>query len=490
MGSRSVIGRQIADYRAEHEHEILAEFCELLRHRNVATNRQDIASNAEAVSDALRRRGFDVQLLDDGSDCPPCVLGELTVPGATRTVVFYAHYDGQPADQPGWTTDPWTPTVRSGSTAAGAADVDWQQARTVDPEWRIYARSASDDKAPVQAMLSALDALRCTGNAPIVNIKVLYEGEEEQGSPHLSGILSRHREAIAGDLFVLSDGPQHPSGRFQLFFGVRGMTGLELTVYGPTRPLHSGHFGNWAPNPAIMLVHLLAALRDDDGAVLIPGFTADVRDLTGAERAALTALPGTDRAIAAELALGRTEGQDSLAASISRPALNLRGIEVGAVGERAANTIDTRARASIDFRLVPDQTPDRIRDCTERYLADLGWTVVAADPDTATLAAHPRLVKAEWQSGYPAYRAGFDSPPVCALIESVTRAIGVEPLLVPMLGGSLPLHTIAATLAMPVVGMPIANYDNNQHGANENLRIGNLWAAIDLYAQLLVDLSW
>lgn len=456
----------------------------------MATDQQDIAANAEVVSDALRRRGFDVRLLDDGSDCPPCVFGELTVPGAVRTVVFYAHYDGQPADQQGWTTDPWTPTVRSGGTAAGAVGVDWQQARPVDPEWRIYARSASDDKAPVQAMLSALDALRATGHAPVVNIKVLYEGEEEQGSPHLSGILSRHRDALAGDLFVLSDGPQHPSGRFQLFFGVRGMTGLELTVYGPARPLHSGHFGNWAPNPAIMLVQLLAALRDDDGAVLIPDFAADVRDLSSAERAALTALPDTDRAIAAELTLGRTEGRDSLAASIARPALNLRGIEVGAVGQQAANTIETRARASIDFRLVPDQTPARIRESTERFLADLGWTVVSTEPDSATLAAHPRVVKAEWQPGYPAYRAGVESPPVAALIESVSRAIGAEPLLVPMLGGSLPLHTIAATLEMPVVGLPIANYDNNQHGANENLRIGNLWAAIDLYAQLLSDLSW
>lgn len=489
IGSR-VITQDVAEYRARHEHEILAEFCDLLRHANVATNLNDIADNAATITAALRRRGFEIQLLDDGSDCPPCVFGELTTPGAVRTVVFYAHYDGQPADQHGWTAEPWMPTVRSGRSAATATDVEWQHARSIDPEWRIYARSASDDKAPIQAMLSALDALRSAGHTPAVNVKVLYEGEEEQGSPHLPRILSRHRRALVGDLFVLSDGSRHPSGRQQLFFGARGLIFLDLTVYGPSRPLHSGHFGNWAPNPAVMLVHLLAALRDEEGVVRIPRFSDDVRDLTSAERAAQAFLPDSDQAIAADLALGRTEGREGLAASILRPALNLRGIEVGSVGKRASNTIETSARASIDFRLVPDQTPTRVREITERYLQDLGWTVVSAEPDNRMLAAHPRVVKAEWRPAYPAYRAAIGSPPVSAVIQSVTRATGVEPLLVPMLGGSVPLHTIASTLDMPVVGIPLANYDNNQHGADENLRIGNLWDAIDLYAHLLCDLCW
>src|SRR5262249_3538747 len=158
-----------------------------------------------------------------------------------------AHYDGQPASQPEWRSSPWQPVVRAGPRAMDAREVDWRAAAHLDPEWRIYARSASDDKLPIQAMLSALDALRATHRKPTVNVKVVYEGEEERGSAPLAEILRRHGELLHGDVFVLSDGPRHQSGRMQVFFGARGVAALELTVYGPARPLHSGHYGNWAP---------------------------------------------------------------------------------------------------------------------------------------------------------------------------------------------------------------------------------------------------
>jgi acetylornithine deacetylase/succinyl-diaminopimelate desuccinylase-like protein len=438
----------------------------------------------------LIRRGFATRLLSAGPGTPPAVYGELKVPGARRTVVFYAHYDGQPVAQAGWRSGPFRPVVRSGSVAAEAKDVDWRAAARLDPEWRIYARSTSDDKAPIQAMLSALDALKASGRRPSVNVKVFYEGEEEQGSGHLVDILRANRTLLAGDLFVLSDGPRHQSGRMQVFFGARGATALELTAYGPLRPLHSGHYGNWAPNPAAALVRLLAAMRDENGRILIPGFYDDVRPLSPAERSAIAELPDVESGLRRELALGRQEGDERLAASVSRPALNIRGLQSGEVGERAANAIPTEARASIDFRLVPDESPERVRQRTEAFLRSQGWHVVRQAPDAAVRAAYPKVMLAQWSLGYPAYRARIDGPAVQAVVGAIERALGQPVLRIPMLGGSVPMYDFAAAVEAPIVGVPLANYDNNQHGENENLRLQNLWDGIDIYAGLLTGLHF
>lgn len=479
-------------YTATHQRQILDEYTRLLQLRNVATNVDDVVRNAEFISGQLRQRGFTTRLLSAGADTPPAVFGELRVPGAERTVIFYAHYDGQPASQPEWRSDPFTPVLRSGAHASDSA-VDYHAAGALDPDWRIYARSASDDKAPIQALLSAMDALTAAGLRPTTNVKVLYEGEEERGSPHLASILAANRQLLAADLFVLSDGPVHQSGRMQVFFGARGTASLELTVYGALRPLHSGHYGNWAPNPGVMLTHLIDSMRDDEGRILIPGFYSDVRPLTPGESAALAALPDVETGLRRELALGRTEGGgqrgERLGNAIARPALNLRGLRYGDVGEHASNVISTTARASIDFRLVPDQTPERVRSLTEKFLVGRGWYVVHAEPDSATRMAHPRVVRTEWSLDYPAYRTDLDAPAARGIVASIEKATGTPVVRLPMLGGSAPMSVFARALDMPIIGVPIVNYDNNQHGANENLRLGNLWNGIVIYAGLLSDLG-
>jgi acetylornithine deacetylase/succinyl-diaminopimelate desuccinylase-like protein len=481
---------QVRAYREAHEKEILEEFSQLLAMPNVATNVADIEANAAFITRELTRRGFASRLLAAAPGTPPAIYGELPAGVARRTLIFYAHFDGQPVAQPEWRSSPWKAVVRAGNRANDSRDVDWRSAARIDPEWRIYARAASDDKLPIQAMLTALDALKAAGRRPTVNVKVFYEGEEEQGSPHLAEILGRNRDLLRGDVFVLSDGPRHQSGRMQVFFGARGVAGLELTVYGPARPLHSGHYGNWAPNPAVMLTHLLDSLRDEDGRVLIPGFYDDVRALTPAEASALASLPDVETALREELALGRTETGERLANAIARPALNVRGIRYGDVGEAAANAISTEARASIDFRLVPDQTPQRLRERTEAFLRAQGWDLVSADPDAATRRAHPKVVKVLWSLDYPGYRADMNAPAARAVAASIERTNGRDLLRVPMLGGSVPMSTFADALNVPIIGVPLANYDNNQHAANENLRLQNLWDGIDIYAGLLTDVSW
>src|SRR5215203_248592 len=322
---------QVRAYRAAHEKEIVGELSDLLSLPNVATKVADVERNADRLTAMLKRRGFEVRRLSAGEGTPPSVYGELRVAGAKRTLMFYAHYDGQPVDQKGWVSDPFKPVLRSGPLGEGVKEVDLAAAKVpLDPEWRLFARSASDDKAPIVAILTALDALRAAGRQPAVNLKLLLEGEEEQGSPHLTEILRRHASLLGADAWILCDGPVHPTRRMQVYYGARGVAGLELTAYGPVRPLHSGHYGNWAPNPAVALAHLVASVRDMNGRVLIDRFYDDVPAISDADRASARALSTTDDSVRRSLGLARTEANNAaLGERIMVPALNVRGIRAG-----------------------------------------------------------------------------------------------------------------------------------------------------------------
>ncbi|MEA2599950.1 MAG: hypothetical protein QOF89_942 [Acidobacteriota bacterium] len=491
-GARDPIPEKVRAWRAAHEKEIVGELSDLLALPNVATRVADIERNADRLTEMLRRRGFEVRRLSAGPGTPPALLADLRVPGAARTVVFYAHYDGQPVGQKGWLSDPFKPVLRTGPLGEGVREVDLATVKgRLDPEWRLYARSASDDKAPIVAILSALDALRASGVQPSVNVKLFLEGEEEQGSGHLTQILRQNLDLLKADVWLLCDGPVHPSRRMQIFYGARGVAGFELTVYGPLRPLHSGHYGNWAPNPAVALAHLVASLRDEEGKILIPGFYDDVRPLNAAEKQAVAAMPPVEEDLRDELALGRTEGRgERLQDRLMDPALNVDGLRAAEVGEGAANAIPTEAQVAIDFRLVPDQTPQKVRDRVESFLRAQGWTLVDGTPDRETRRTHPKVARVDWSLDYAAARTDMSLPVSRAVAAVVDRTVGGSAIQVPMLGGSVPMVLFTETLRVPVIGVPMVNHDNNQHGINENLRLQNLWDGIEVFAALMTELDW
>ncbi|PYQ57755.1 MAG: hypothetical protein DMF53_21860 [Acidobacteria bacterium] len=276
----------------------------------------------------------------------------------------------------------------------------------------------------------------------------------------------------------------------QLYFGARGVAGLELTVYGPIRPLHSGHYGNWAPNPAVELAHLIAELRDEEGRILIPGFYDDVKPLTVTEKQALAVMPPVEASLQDELGLGRTEGKGArLQDRLMDPALNVRGLRAAEVGEGAANAIPTEAQVSIDFRLVPDQTPQKVKDKVEAFLRAKGWHLITEEPDKETLKAFPKVARVAWSLDYPAHRTDMSLPVSRAVATLVERATGGPVIQVPMLGGSVPMSTFTGILKSPMIGVPMVNHDNNQHGINENLRLQNLWDGIEVYAELMAGMG-
>jgi acetylornithine deacetylase/succinyl-diaminopimelate desuccinylase-like protein len=363
---------------------------------------------------------------------------------------------------------------------------------TVHGESRIYGRSTSDDKSPIVAMLRAIDALRAARVPLSVNLKFFLEGEEEAGSPHLREMLARHADLLRADVWLFGDGPVHQSRRQQVVFGVRGVVGAELTIHGPRRALHSGHYGNWAPNPAAMLATLLASMRAPDGRITIAGYYDDVVPIGDAERQALRAAPPVDDALRRELLLGSTEGGDATVGErVMLPALNVRGLRAGAVGATATNAVPAEARASLDFRLVANQRVERVRDLVETHLRSQGYRVVHTEPTAEERLRHARIARIEWDpGGYPATRTAMTLPVSRALIRTVEEAVGGPIVVVPTLGGSLPTFLFAEVLRAPLIVLPIVNHDNSQHAADENLRLQNLFDGIELYAGVLARLGY
>lgn len=466
---------------------ILAEYSELLAIPNVATNVADIRRNADHIMTMMAKRGLSPKLLEgDSPAVPPAIYGEWKVPGAKRTLVLYAHYDGQPVTPAEWkSTPPFEPKLLSNRLDRGGTALAWPApGEPIDSDWRIYGRASSDDKLGVMAILSAVDALRSKGRRPAFNLKLFFEGEEEAGSPNLAALLDKHRETLASDGWVIIDGPAHPSGQPQAVLGVRGMVGVNLTVHGPLRPLHSGHYGNWAPNPAMMLAHLLASMKDQDGKVLIEGWYHDVLPLTAAEQAAVAAVPAPDAELRRDLGLARNEGGSRLLAeAIQQPSLNVGGIRSVDVGDKARNVVPATAAAYIDLRLVKGNDHKRQVNKLVRHIEQQGYTVLDRAPTLEERLRYPRIATVVAGPGYNAERTSIGAP----LAQSVIAALQDrgKAVILPTLGGSLPLYLLRDRLGVDSVTLSLANHDNNQHAEDENLRLGNLWDAIDIAVAIL-----
>jgi acetylornithine deacetylase/succinyl-diaminopimelate desuccinylase-like protein len=484
LAEPAAIVKQTRTWRVAHEREILTEFIELLSIPNLATDAPNIQRNATAIRGLFANRGLTTKLLGfEGA--PPVVVADLSMPEAKRTIAFYAHYDGQPVDVSQWKSEPWKPVLRD----SAGNEIDWRAAKSIDPEARIFARSSGDDKAPIMAMLAALDAMKAGGLKPSVNLRFVFEGEEEAGSPHLADYLKRFPTELRADAWLFCDGPVHQSRRMELVFGARGTLGLDLTVYGPIKGLHDGHYGNWVPNPIVRLTHLIDSMRDETGRILIKGFYDDIRPPTAAEKDAVSKIPNVETDLRREFGIGSTEGNGKpLNELLMLPGLNLRGIESGHVGAQASNTLPTEARASIDFRLVPSETPESIKPLVERHLEAQGYTIVRQPPDTTTRLAKPKIVKVDWDSGYSASRTSLDLP-FSRELANIMTAAGHEPILMPTAGGSLPMDLFQRDNNIPVIAFPIVNHDNNQHAANENLRLQNLWDGIEVFAAFFSTLD-
>lgn len=481
--------QKVREYRRASEHQILQEFTTLLAMPNVASDMVNIRKNAGHIVQMMKDRGLNPRLLEtESQNSPPAVYGEWKTPGATRTTLVYAHYDGQPTDPMQWTSGaPWKPVFYTAPLEKGGQEYPMFDTGPVNPEWRIYARSASDDKAGVMAILTAFSALKAKGVPLTSNIKFFFEGEEEAGSPHLGEIIERNKQLLGADAWIICDGPVHQSGRKQVVFGARGDINVDLTVYAAKRPLHSGHYGNWSPNPANLLARLLASMKDDEGRVTIDGWYSDVEPLGAAELRAIAEAPQYDEELKKQLGIKRTEnGGKTLMELINQPSLNINGFASGDVGALARNVIPTTATAVLDLRLVRGNDHKRQVQRLIEHIRKQGYYVTDREPTDAERAQYPMLARVQVRAGgYNADRTRMDLPISKSVIAAVQSTSFDKIVLLPTSGGSLPLSIITERLKTVAISVPIANYDNNQHAENENIRIQNLWDGIETWAAIM-----
>lgn len=487
--------QEVRDYRMANEDRIVRELTEFLAIPNVASDTPNIQKNAAHLVEMLEARGIETHLLPI-TGRGPLVFGKLITPEAKRTVIFYAHYDGQPVDPAAWTDGaPFEPVLRDRAIEAGGKRIPFPTGNgghrsLYNDDWRIYARSASDDKSPIVALLAALDALRAKKIPLGINLKVIFEGEEEAGSTNLQRTLELHKNLLGADLLITADGPVHQSGRPLVFFGNRGDIGIDVTVYGPVRALHSGHYGNWAPNPAMELSRLLASMKDADGRVLIDSYYDDVTPLSAVEKKALAEMPDNDADLERELGIAKPEGGGKkLVELIMEPSLNVRGLRSAYVGSQAQNVVPEKAEASLEARLVKGEDPRSKFEQIRAFIAKQGFFVVDHEPTMEERRSHARIAKVIDEGGYRASRTPMDLPISKAVAEVVRAAAGHDTVIMPSTGGSVPMY-LFEDLGLQWVGVPIVNYDNHQHSSDENLRLGQFWRGMEIYGAILADLNW
>jgi acetylornithine deacetylase/succinyl-diaminopimelate desuccinylase-like protein len=475
------------------QHAAVTELVDFLKLPNVAADRVAIRANAERLREMMAKRNLAPRFLDAATpDEPPALYGEWLTPGAKHTVVFYAHYDGQPTDPKKWTiTEPWAPVFYTDIAPRGQKMEAPAAGTIIHPNTRVYARSSSDDKAGVIAILNAIDAIRAAGRTPNVNIKIFFDGEEEANSPHLEQTTTRNKDVLKSDAWVIVDGPIHQSGRKQVTFGARGDVNVNLTVYGPTRPLHSGHYGNCIPNPGMTLAQLLATMKNANGRVTIKNWYSDVEPLGAQEKAALKKIPNVEAKLLSELGIAKPEGAGrSLVELITEPSLNVNGIEVAEAGAGARNVIPTKALATLDLRLVKGNDYNRQVEKLRRHIRKQGFLVLDREPTMEERRKYPKIARLEIRGGQTNASRTPMNDPFAARVSKAVQTTSREPIvLMPTSGGTVPIDVIERNLKVVTLSVPIVNYDNNQHAEDENLRLGNLFSGIESIAAVML-INW
>lgn len=472
---------RVRDWRAAHERQILAELIQLVSLPNIVSNKADIVKNADALTVMFEKRGFAIsRIATPGS---PVLVARRDASNAIGTLTFYMHYDGQPTEAKDWTMGaPFAPKAFRGQAPFDVAAATGP----IDPEVRIYARAVADDKGPMVAFLAAMDGLIETRATLPWSLRVVLDGEEEAGSPNFTAAMSANAAAVRGDLAIVVDSPRHPSGLPTVFYGSRGVTGAEITIYGATGDLHSGNYGNFVTDPAMALTRLIASMKDDAGNVTIKHFYDDVVPLTATERRAIDEIPNVDQKLIEQFGLARAEHPDSrIELQHNRPTLTVVGLQSGTLGANARNAVSGSATGRIEMRLVNGLAEKRQFDRLVAHVREQGYFIVDGLPDAATRRQYQRLARVtQTGKGFPIGKGSMDDPRTAMAADAI-RALDQRLVQMPTIGGSLPFSTFNDSLQMPTIGLAVVNFDNNQHAVNENLRVGHLWEAIDIFAALV-----
>lgn len=451
---------------------------------NDANNPKDIDQNLIWLAKAFSGRGFDSKLLP--TEGIPLFYAELKSSPEKPTLLFYMHFDGQSVDRSKWEQEDPYKMVLKAKEGGKWVEKPWSALNSeVNGDWRLFGRSTSDDKGPIVMFLNAIDLLRYDKKEIPFNVKVILDGEEEKSSKPLPGAVRKNKELLKSDFLVINDGPVHVSGKPTLVFGCRGITSMSITTFGPVVPQHSGHYGNYAPNPGWRLIHLLNGMKDDEGRVLIKGYYDGIK-LNPETKKILSQVPDDISMIHGRLQIADPEKVGSnYQESLQFPSLNIRGMSSGWVGKEARTIVPESATAELDLRLVVETDGRRLQGLVKDHLKSQGYKIVDQIPDKEMRMKHPNLVMLKEGSVTDAFRTELDNPFGIWLEGILKGSFDEEVVKIRTMGGTVPIAPFINALEIPAFIVPIVNPDNNQHSPNENLKISQINYGIKLFYQIL-----
>lgn len=455
---------------------------------NDANDLKDIDRNIVWLEAAFKKRKFTTQVLKTINT--PLFFAERKYPGARSTILFYMHFDGQSVDPAKWSQqNPYEATLRERGEEGTWNAMDWNKAEgDIDPDWRIFGRSASDDKGPIVMLLNAIDAMDENQLKGAVNIKVVLDGEEEKGSRQLAMAVEKYNDLLSADHMVINDGPMHLSGEPTVIFGCRGNVTINLTAYGPRSHQHSGHYGNYAPNPVFRLSQLLAGMKDEDGRVIIPGYYDGI-EFDADAKAVMAAVPDDTGLIHKTIGIAAPEKVgNNYQESLQYPSLNVRGISAAWVGKNARTIVPAEATAAIDIRLVPESDPNRLIGLVKSHIESKGYVVLDHAPTEEERLKYPKIVQLEAsRKATLPFRTDVNSLTGQWVQKALLNGWGKEPIKIRIMGGTVPTTTFINGLEIPAIIVPLVNADNNQHSPDENLRIGNITNGVRTFMSILMQ---
>jgi len=465
----------------------LPQLKELLAIPNDANYPKDIEKNIVWCTEQLKQYGFFSKRLETAT-VPLLLATSDQVSKDKPNVLFYFHIDGQPVDPSFWYQDsPYEATLKEEQEGEGWVKIDWNrlEEKTLNPEWRIFARSSSDDKSPFVMFLTVLEILKTNNKKLPYNLKVILDFEEEKGSPNLAKAVAANKIYLASDMLLIFDGPKHLNNQPTIAYGARGITTMSIKIFGPTFPLHSGHYGNYAPNPALRLSQLLSSMKDSVGRVTIPGYYDGIK-LNEKTKSILSSVPDNEKVLMAKLGIGEMDQVGtSYQESIQYPSLNIRGLSSGWVGKEARTIVPATAVAEVDLRLVVESDGDRLKGLVRKHIEDQGYYITDKKPTSRERVLHKKICQISSRGVTDAFRTDFDSDLGKWVFKTVKNTFGAAPIRLRTMGGTLPTSPFINTLNVPAVIVPLVNSDNNQHSPNENLRLGNYFDGVKTIYGLL-----
>ncbi|WP_046757550.1 M20/M25/M40 family metallo-hydrolase [Kordia jejudonensis] len=464
---------------------ILEKHRELVSIPNVASDEPNMMKNVDWVTNAFEKLNFKVSILKTST--LPVFLAEKQVDPKAKTILFYLHLDGQAVNPAKWNQkDPFRPVLKAQDADGNWQIINWSRIKTqIDPDWRVFGRAAADDKAPIIMMLSALEFLQQQQQNLKYNVKIILDLQEETRSEGFLTTLKKYKNRYAADYMIIMDGPAHPTNKPTLTFGCRGIATINISIYGAKLPQHSGHYGNYAPNPVFAMSHLLASMKDKTGKVRIDGFYDGIV-LDEKTQNLLSQVPDDNPKIQADLGISKPDNVGSnYQEALQYPSLNVRHIETSWKGPGLKTIIPEIVTAYLDVRLVKETDGAAQLKKIKKHIEAQGYLVLSREPTDAERLKYPKIATISTNAGVNAFRTAINSTIGKKLRNTITNEFGKEPILIRTMGGTVPITPAIQVLDIPAIIVPMVNMDNNQHNPNENIRIGNITQGIKMCLAIL-----